>query len=129
MLFAQSLAVVAVNDHHVLVDDHRGVTAVFQDVRFQGGKLLPRQRGEQFRHLRQDGGGALGAAADGAGVPHQAASPAPPSSLAAPAASSTFRGDRNSTSVALMRKPGWRVGSSAKQMVSKSPEAASLQPL
>ena len=60
---------------------------------------------------------------------HQAASsPAPLSASAAAAASSTLRGDRNSTSLALMRNPGWRVGSSAKVMVSKSPEAASLQP-
>ena len=36
----------------------------------------------------------------------QAASAAPPSSAATPAASSTFRGDRNSTSLALMRNPG-----------------------
>ena len=129
MLFAQPLPVVAVNDHHVLVDDHRRVAAVLENVRLQGGELLPRQRGEQLGHLRQDGGGALGAAVDDPGVAHQAASVAQPSSLAAPAASSTFRGDRNSTSVALMRKPGWRLGSSAKQMVSKSPEAASLQPL
>ena len=102
VLFAQSLAVVAVNDHHVLVDDHRGVTAVFQDVRFQGGKLLPRQRGEQFSHLRQDGGAALRTAVYGSSVAHQAASPAQPSSLAAAAASSTLRGDRNSTSLALI---------------------------
>ena len=43
------------------------------------------------------------------------------------ASSSSFRGERNSTSVALSRKPGCRSGSSAKVIVSKSPLAAILQ--
>ena len=116
-----------IDDDQILIDDDRVIAPIFQEIRLQCAKLLLAQRREQLGHLRQHDRGALCAAVNDPGVLHQAAShSAWP--CAAATASSARRGERSSTSVALIRKPGWRVGSSEKVMVSKSPEAASLQP-
>ena len=115
-----------VNDDQILIDDDGGIAPIFQEIRLQRTELLLAQRREQPGHLRQHDRGALCAAVNDPGVLHQAASLA--WFCPAAVASSARRGERSSTSVALIRKPGWRVGSSEKVMVSKSPEAASLQP-
>ena len=49
---ADLLAVVAVYDDQVLIDDNGRIAAVLQDVLLQRGKLLPAERGEQFRQFR-----------------------------------------------------------------------------
>ena len=116
-----------VNNDQILIDDDGGIAPIFQEVRLQRAELLLAQRREQLGHLRQHNRGALRAAVNDPSVLHQAASHSPWFCSAA-VASSARRGERSSTSVALIRKPGWRVGSSEKVMVSKSPEAASLQP-
>ena len=105
---ADLLAVVAVYDDQVLIDDNGRIAAVLQDVLLQRGKLLLGERGEQLRQFRQDGGGAFRAGVFNACIPHgaQAAASSMPSAGMDAALSSTRRGDRNSTSVALMRKPG-----------------------
>lgn len=105
---ADLLAVVAVYDDQVLIDDNGRIAAVLQDVLLQRGKLLPAERGEQLRQFRQDGGGAFRTGVFNACIPHgaQAAASSMPSAGMDAAFSSTRRGDRNSTSVALMRKPG-----------------------
>ena len=75
MFLAQPLAVVAIHDGQVLIDNDRRVAAIAKQIRFQGCQLLPTQRGEQFGQLRQHHRLALGAAVQDACVPHgQAAS-------------------------------------------------------
>ena len=105
---ADPLAVVAVYDDQILIDNDGRIAAVLQDVLLQRGKLLPAERGEQFRQFRQDGGRPFRAGVLNACIPHgaQAAASSMPSAGMDAALSSTRRGDRNSTSVALMRKPG-----------------------
>ena len=49
---ANLLAVVAIYDNEILIDDDGRIAAVLQDVLLQRGKLLPAERGEQFRQFR-----------------------------------------------------------------------------
>ena len=108
VLCTDPLAVVPVYNHQILIDDDGRVTAVLQQVLFQCGDLLPAERGEQVRQFRQDCRRVFRAGVLDSGIPHgsQAAAASTASADTAAALSSTRRGDRNSTSVALMRKPG-----------------------
>ena len=49
---ADLLAVVAVYDDQVLIDDNGRIAAVLQDVLLQRGKLLPAERREQLCQIR-----------------------------------------------------------------------------
>ena len=49
---ADLLPVVAVYDDQILIDNDGRIAAVLQDVLLQRGKLLPAERGEQFRQFR-----------------------------------------------------------------------------
>lgn len=106
VLLAQRLTVVPVDNDHVLVDDDGGIAAVFDEICFQSVELLRAQRREQLSHLRQDHRAAFSAGICDPGIFHQAATSQLVSSSISCASSSTLRGERNSTSLALMRKPG-----------------------
>lgn len=54
MLFADSKAVVSIDDDQLLIDGNGCVAAVLQDVPLQRRKLLRTERREQLFHLRQD---------------------------------------------------------------------------
>ena len=45
MLFTQFLAVMPVYNGQIFIDNNRRVAAIFQNIRFQCGELLPAQRG------------------------------------------------------------------------------------
>ena len=49
---ANLLAVVAIYDNEILIDDDGRIAAVLQDVLLQRGKLLPAERREQLRQIR-----------------------------------------------------------------------------
>lgn len=46
------MAVVAIYDNEILIDDDGRIAAVLQDVLLQRGKLLPAERREQLRQIR-----------------------------------------------------------------------------
>ena len=70
VFLTQALAVMPIHNDQLLIDDDRRVATILQQVRLQGGQLLPAQRGEQSGQLRQHGGRALRAVVHDACVLH-----------------------------------------------------------
>ena len=70
MFLTQALAGMPIHNDQLLIDDDRRVATILQQVRLQGGQLLPAQRGEQSGQLRQHGGRALRAVVHDACVLH-----------------------------------------------------------
>ena len=105
---ADLLAVVAVYDDQILIDDDGRIAAVLQDVLLQRGKLLPAERGSSSASSGRMVG-VRSALVYSMPVLRMALRPQP-HPYRPQAWTRRFPprggGDRNSTSVALMRKPG-----------------------
>ena len=65
MPFADTEAVVSVNDAHILVDNDSRIASVFKDIPLYRRKLLRTQRREQLFHLQQGDRRPLGTAVFG----------------------------------------------------------------